>query len=58
MFINFNMCTCYVLIMEMLLIIVVAIICLLDNAKDSYYAARFQNSDTLEQKYPHTWRKK
>lgn len=44
--------------MAVFLIILVIIIGLLESAKDSYDAAKFHNSNTLEQKYPHTWGKK
>ena len=44
--------------MSILLLIVAILIGLGESAKDSCDAARFHNSNTLEQKYPHTWGRK
>ena len=44
--------------MTIVFIIIAVLIAVCESIKDNYDAAKFHNSNTLEQKYPHTWGKK
>lgn len=44
--------------MSILFIIIAVLIAIGENVKDTADAAKFHNSRTLEQKYPHTWGRK
>ena len=44
--------------MSLIFIGLAIVIAVLENIKDTADAAKFHNSRTLEQKYPHTWGRK